>query len=108
MLALPEADFCMILGNLLENAIHASRRLPPEQRQVTVRAQMITPAMLGIQVENRYDGVLKQQDGILHSTKHSGQGIGLVSIETAVHKYNGSLTVETDSNIFRVNALLNL
>ena len=108
VLALPEADFCMILGNLLENAIHASRRLPPEQRQVTVRAQMITPAMLGIQVENRYDGVLKQQDGILHSTKHSGQGIGLVSIETAVHKYNGSLTVETDSNIFRVNALLNL
>ena len=108
VLALPEADLCMILGNLLENALHASQKLPPEQRQVTVMARMITPAMLGIMVENRYDGVLKKQGGVLYSTKHDGTGIGLVSIETAVHKYHGTLTVETGSNIFRVNALLNL
>lgn len=35
-LAIPEADFCMMLGNLLENALHASQKLPPEQRQVKV------------------------------------------------------------------------
>ena len=35
-------------------------------------------------------------------------GIGLVSIETAVHKYNGNLTVETENGVFRVNILLNL
>ena len=108
MLAIPEADFCTILGNLLENALHASQKLPPDQRQVKVLARMVTPAMLGIMVENRYDGVLKKQGGALHSTKHEGQGIGLVSIETAVRKYSGRLTVETENNIFRVNALLNL
>ena len=26
-LAIPEADFCMMLGNLLENAFHASQKL---------------------------------------------------------------------------------
>ena len=108
LLALPEADFCMILGNLLENALHASDRLPPEQRCVRVMAQMFSPAMLGLMVENRYDGVLKQESGVLHSTKHQGPGIGLVSIETAVRKYNGRLTVETKHNVFRVNVLLNL
>ena len=75
---------------------------------VNVLARMLSPAMLGIVVENRYDGVLKRQGGILHSTKHEGQGVGLVSIQTAVRKYNGDLTVETQNNVFRANVLLNL
>ena len=107
-LAIPEADFCMMLGNLLENAFHASQKLPPEQRQVKVLARMLSPAMLGLLVENRYDGVLKRQQGILHSTKHDGMGIGLVSIQTAVSRYGGSMTVETENGLFRVNILLNL
>ena len=48
------------------------------------------------------------QGGVLHSTKHDGQGIGLVSVETAVHRYHGNLTVETSGNVFRANVLLNL
>lgn len=107
-LAIPEADFCMMLGNLLENAFHASLHLPPEQRQVKVMARMLSPAMLGLLVENRYDGVLKRQQGTLHSTKHDGMGIGLVSIQTAVSRYGGSMTVETENCLFRVNILLNL
>lgn len=105
---LTEADFCMMLGNLLENAFHASQKLPPEQRQVKVMARMLSPAMLGLLVENRYDGVLKRQQGTLHSTKHDGMGIGLVSIQTAVSRYGGSMTVETENCLFRVNILLNL
>lgn len=107
-LAIPEADFCMMLGNLLENAFHASQKLPPEQRQVKVMARMLSPAMLGLLVENRYDGVLKRQQGTLHSMKHDGMGIGLVSIQTAVSRYGGSMTVETENCLFRVNILLNL
>lgn len=107
-LPMPEADLCTILGNLLENALHASQKLPPEQRRVQVMAQMLSPAMLGLVVENRYDGVLKKQQGILHSTKHEGTGIGLVSAETVVHKYSGNLHLETEEQIFRVNVLLNL
>ena len=97
-----------LLGNLLENAVFASQKLPPDERQVRVMARMLSPAMLGIVVENRYDGVLKKQKGVLHSTKHEGQGIGLVSIHTTVQKYHGNLTVETENNVFRANVLLNL
>lgn len=52
--------------------------------------------------------MLKKQQGILHSTKHEGTGIGLVSAEMVVHKYNGNLHLETEEQIFRVNVLLNL
>lgn len=76
--------------------------------QVKVMARMLSPAMLGLLVENRYDGVLKRQQGTLHSTKHDGMGIGLVSIQTAVSRYGGSMTVETENGLFRVNILLNL
>ena len=107
-LPLPEADLCTLLGNLLENAVFASQKLPLDERQVRVMARMLSPAMLGIVVENNYDGVLKKQSGILHSTKHEGVGVGLVSIETAVHKYSGSLNIETQNHVFRVNVLLNL
>lgn len=41
-------------------------------------------------------------------TLYDGQGIGLVSVETAVHRYHGNLTVETGGNVFRANVLLNL
>ena len=103
-----DSDLCVLLSNALENALHASQKLPPEQRRVQVMAQMLSPAMLGLVVENRYDGMLKKQQGILHSTKHEGTGIGLVSAETVVHKYNGNLHLETEEQIFRVNVLLNL
>ena len=31
-----EADLCMVLGNLLENALRASERLPEAMRRVSV------------------------------------------------------------------------
>ena len=107
-LPVDEIDMGLVLSNLLENALHASQKLPPEERQIKVLTRMLSPAMMGLMVENRYDGVLKKQGGVLHSTKHDGQGIGLVSVETAVHRYNGNLTVETGGNVFRANVLLNL
>ena len=38
-LAIPEADFCMMLGNLLENALHASQKLPREHAQKPRRTE---------------------------------------------------------------------
>ena len=107
-LPLPEADLCMLLGNLLENALLASESLPPEQRDVSVVCQMLSPAMLGLIVENRYDGVLKRHGDTLYSTRHSGCGTGLISVKSAVRKYNGQLTLDTENQTFRVHILLNL
>ena len=50
--------------------------------------------MLGLLVENRYDGVLKRQQGTLRLGS-------LVSIQTAVSRYGGSMTVETENCLFR-------
>ena len=107
-LSLPESDLCMLMGNLLENALLASENLPPEERDVSVVCQMLSPAMLGLIVENRYDGTLKRHGDTLYSTRHSGCGMGLISVKSAVRKYNGQLTMSTENKTFRVHILLNL
>ena len=107
-LPLPESDLCMLMGNLLENALLASENLPPEERDVSVVCQMLSPAMLGLIVENRYDGTLKRHGDTLYSTRHSGCRTGLISVKSAVRKYNGQLTMSTENKTFRVHILLNL
>ena len=107
-LPLPESDLCMLMGNLLENALLASENLPTEERDVSVVCQMLSPAMLGLIVENRYDGTLKRHGDALYSTRHSGCGTGLISVKSAVRKYNGQLTMSTENKTFRVHILLNL
>lgn len=107
-LPMPEADLCTILGNLLENALP---RQPEAATGAAPGAGDCTDA------QPRHAGACgreplrrraEKQQGILHSTKHEGTGIGLVSAETVVHKYNGSLHLEIEEQIFRVNVLLNL
>ena len=98
----------MMLGNLLENALRASYALPPEQRRVRVICRMLSPGMLGLIVENRYDGVLRRRGGKLLSTSHPGSGVGLLSVQTAVDRYQGRLSLETEDHTFRVNILLNV
>lgn len=107
-LPLPEAELCMLLGNLLENAWRASAQLPKEKRQVHVMGQMLSPVMLGLVVENQFAGELRYQEGRLQSTSHEGEGLGLRSVEMVAKKYQGQMTVETDNHLFRVNVLLNV
>ncbi len=107
-LPLPETDICMLLGNLLENALEASMHLPVEQRHIQVICQMLSPAMLGLIVENAYDGMLKKHGDQLLSTRHDGMGVGLQSVQVTVNRYHGKLTIETENFVFGVNVLLNL
>ena len=107
-LPLPEADLCMMLGNLMENALRASEALPEAERRVQVLCRMLSPAMLGLIVENRYDGVLRRRGGKLLSTAHPGSGVGLLSVQTAAGRYHGEVTIETENQLFRVNILLNI
>lgn len=107
-LPLAEADLCMMLGNLMENAIRACAALPQQERRVEVICRMLSPGMLGLIVENSYDGVLRRQGAKLLSTAHDGSGAGLMSVQTTVRRYGGEMTLETEHKIFRVNILLNL
>ena len=107
-LPIEEVDLCMMLGNLMENALRAVCALPVEAREVKVISSMISDAMLGLSVENGYVGdVLFDRNGLPTSHK-KGHGIGLASVAATVKRYNGTLSVTAKDGVFGVNILLSL
>ncbi len=92
-------ELCIILGNLLENAITACRRTPPDEWKHIDLSMRSRDDHYGIKVENSYDGVLKNEGKILHSTKKDG-GLGIKSIQTVVASHNGEYIPVWDEKKF--------
>ena len=105
-LPLPETDMCLLLGNLLENAIEAAAQV--RDGQVQVLCSMPSEKMLGISVQNPYADPLQPQDGFFRSARHDGPAIGLHSVSSTVKRYHGQMDMETGDGIFRVRILLNV
>lgn len=103
-----ESDFITIFGNLIENALIATRKLPEEKRSVSVTASMLSDAILGITVKNPYKGKIKTGKNGLPTSDKAGHGIGMDSIDTVVRRYNGALNISTDDHLFTVSVLLYL
>ncbi len=101
------SDLCIILGNLLENAIEASSYLPPEKRKITV-SSMIYTKKLFLLIDNQYDGVFVRKSGTFFSRKRSGKGIGLSSVESVLHKYHGGMECRPEQDTFSISLYLEL
>ena len=104
-LPVSEPDFCAMLGNLLENALNASKKLPPEKRRVNVMSSMLSDVMLGISIDNTYDGAITWKDGLPVSSA-KGHGTGLISVRNTVNHYGGHMDINAGSEIFSVDIIL--
>ncbi len=107
-LKIRSADFCAVLGNLVENALQAVEALPEEQRHVRVVTRMLSDQMVGILVENPYKGRLRLRSDGLPAARRKGQshGIGLRSVAATVRRNRGSMDVDFSDGVFRVNVLM--
>jgi sensor histidine kinase regulating citrate/malate metabolism len=100
-------EICIILGNLLENAITACRRTRDgEQKYIEISMKPIE-FRYGIKVENSYDGVLKNDGKTLYTTKNDG-GLGIKSIISVARKYNGEYVPVWDEKKFSAFVVLKL
>ena len=102
------ADLCAILGNLLDNALEAVRKVKePEQRQIKLTIRRINQ-MLVIKVENFFAEPLSVESGSLKTTKTEAglHGWGLKSAQTAAEKYDGMVKTTCEGTIFRAVATL--
>lgn len=89
------ADMCLILGNLLENAVEASQNAG-DRKYISIRMKYDRNNLL-IFVENSYGGCLKKtRNKGLSTTKADTQnhGVGLPSVYRAVAKYHGTVSIE--------------
>lgn len=101
-----EIDMCLILSNLLENALEASLKTAKERQIIKIQAYMHSSQLLLIQVENAYDGEIREKNAIFQSTKHKGNGVGLQSVRRIAEKSNGASTFVPKDGIFTARVML--
>lgn len=103
-----DVDTCIILGNLLENAMEACTRQSEGAKSLRLDIRMRHGATLAIVIENSFDGKIRKRDDIFLSSKKEGRvGIGIASVRRIADKYNGVCQFDYDSGTFRASVLLN-
>jgi len=99
-------DICVVLSNLLENAYEASLKIPPEKRKISVKMRLHSDKMVLISVENAFEGEIHENNGVIRSTKRSGDGIGLQSVSHIAEKNGGYSRFICENGMFRANVII--
>ena len=96
----------MILGNLLDNALQAVSLV--DKNAFIVLTMHYSKGMLIIKVSNPFKNEVKIIDGTVMTSKSDkkNHGLGLRSVKEVVEKYNGTIEIKTDNNIFTITAVL--
>ena len=101
-----EIDLCCIIGNLFDNAIEASAKLPEGQRVIRVYMDMKN-TQLYISFTNFTAGKKMKKEGkLFRSTKGDGHGFGLVSIDAIVERLDGYISRNSEDGAFTTEILL--
>lgn len=85
-LPVDEIDMCLVLSNLLENALEASLRTAPGRRQIELTAYLHADRILLIEVENAFDGEVNEKNGVFRSSKRRENGIGIQSVHPILQR----------------------
>ncbi len=92
-----DLTLCIVIGNLLENAMEACRRMK-EKGFIRLQARWIEDHLMML-VENSYSGQIRQNGEKLLSSKKDG-GLGLLSIRRILNQPGDEFDVDYDGKVF--------
>ncbi len=102
-----DSDICVLLGNLLENALDSCIAQNGGERLIRISGGLQSEYMLVFTVDNTYETPIRQTAGGAYlSSKHSGEGIGIASIQNIAGHYNGIASFRYDDTMFYASVLL--
>ena len=103
------ADFITLLGNLLDNALEALKKVDREQRILTIKIVFSQERLIG-RITNTYCGEIHQKDDKILTSKKEKQkhGYGLSNVEKIIKKYNGYMEIDHANGEFRVDFIIYL
>lgn len=105
-LAISEIDLCCIIGNLFDNAIEASLKLPENERLIRVYMDMKGTQMYISFTNFTAVSKLAKINGLFRSTKGTHHGLGLVRIDAIVERLGGYLSRNSEDGAFTTEILL--
>jgi sensor histidine kinase YesM len=105
-LEIDETDLCVVFGNVLENALEASRYITVGEKTIKLSSRFIGNKLY-IAVDNRFNGEIRLKNGVFLSKKRAeASGIGIISVRAIAKKYDGNTSFEQDDQVFRVSVVL--
>ncbi|MFL8887797.1 sensor histidine kinase [Helcococcus kunzii] len=106
MFNISEVDLATIIGNLFDNAIEASMELPPEERYIRLYMTMKGPKLYISFTNFTAQKKQKKFGNIFKSTKGINRGLGLVSVDEIIERYDGYISRNSEDNAFTTEVLL--
>ena len=98
-ISIPSCDLVTILGNLLDNAMDAMNEKAEQPKELTAGLYS-QPGALLLCVEDTGPGIEPERQRAIfengYSTKGDGRGTGLYVVSTLVHRYGGTISVESE------------
>ena len=106
LLFMSENDIYSLFGNLIDNAIEAVEKLEKNKRVISLKVRSVRN-FVSINIHNYYSHNIVYENGLPVTTKNEKNyhGFGMKSIEYICYKYNGSLSINSDKNVFNVNII---
>lgn len=107
-LSVAETDLCVILGNLLDNAMEACmKQAEQEARFIRVYIGRFK-GQFYLSVSNSVGGQLQKRGGVYQSTKSGSHGFGLKRVDALIEKYGGYLNRQDEGDVFATEVMLPL
>ena len=105
------ADMTVLLGNCLENALEALRRIPEGQRRLSIEIMPVN-SMIVLRIQNTCSRTHHNREPAgwedFASSKGDGhRGVGLRSVTAIAEKYDGSAQFQYKDGVFTTRVILN-
>lgn len=98
-------ELSIIIGNLLENAIHACEKLPDGELRY-INFTFLCKGQMIFEIENPYSGQLLLDNNGYPTTSEKNHGLGIKSILCFVEKHSAHLRYTTENGVFRISVLI--
>ncbi len=106
-LKVSDVDLCVVIGNLLDNAIESCAKIPREKRFLRLYIG-IFKKQLYISVSNATEERKRRRMSEFISSKYGNHGHGLRRIDAIAEKYDGYVNRKNEPGVFATEVMLPL
>ncbi len=100
-------DIVVLLGNLIENAIHECEKVISQGQMASIQVKFVEKdSRLILTVRNPVVQRVDITDNKVKGAQKDGHGIGLSNVESVVEKYSGTFAISCDEKEFTAVAVM--
>lgn len=107
-LSVSSVDLCVILGNLVDNALEACEKIDRAEKRFLRIYLCVMKNQLYISVSNGTKELVRKLDKEYITNKRGNHGYGLKRIDDIVEKYQGYINRQNEPGVFATEILLPL